>query len=399
MKECGVDADKKVLLYASGNIINTRQTGGVKRFIELAQYSVEKEIKIGRYKIYSDLCCSENNDILKKAGLKAKYHMHELPQIKLFKFIPPEACIFLRNKCVFREIKKEKYDAVIVFDVPPAIGLCLARVKNIILMIRKDMIGYEKVSVNGQINLKKRLKIAMQWLSEGITLLKAKTVICQCEYDKNVLLKRHGFIRKVIEAKFRIQINNVNPSWIINKSLTDETTGLNRDKSEFWVCFIGEFEDLRKGQELFLKAAESIVKKEGAVRFILIGGGKKLNIYKEKYNHPYIKFLGRMDNPLSLLKKTDMLVVPSLADSCPNTIMEALYNEVPVIGSNAGGIPEMINDDSAVFDLEWSILEKKITQIYRDKVYYKELKEKQKKRKEELSFNWTEIIFKLLING
>ena len=46
------------------------------------------------------------------------------------------------------------------------------------------------------------------------------------------------------------------------------------------------------------------------------------------------------ENPYSLM---DILVVPSRQDNSPNVIGEALMNGVPVIGSNVGGIPELLH--------------------------------------------------------
>jgi glycosyltransferase involved in cell wall biosynthesis len=38
----------------------------------------------------------------------------------------------------------------------------------------------------------------------------------------------------------------------------------------------------------------------------------------------------------------DALIVPSLEDNLPNTIMEAMACGTPAVGFNTGGIPEMI---------------------------------------------------------
>ena len=44
------------------------------------------------------------------------------------------------------------------------------------------------------------------------------------------------------------------------------------------------------------------------------------------------------------LAAADVFVIPSLQDNLPNTILEAMSCEVPVIGSNVGGIPDMVRD-------------------------------------------------------
>ena len=103
-----------------------------------------------------------------------------------------------------------------------------------------------------------------------------------------------------------------------------------------------------------------------------------------------------MDNPLSVLKSSDLLVVPSLADSCPNTVMEALYTGIPVIGSRAGGIPEILKDEEALFDTQSSSIVERIERLQADRTAYEHLRERQRKRAEELEFDWPERIMQLI---
>ena len=374
----------RILLYSSGIIAEKKPTGGELRFLELARYLVGKE--------HAELCCADEETALQPYGLRADLHM-EKPE-RALRFLPEEARILLDNRAVLKRIAKNDYDAVIAFDVPPAIGLSLYGVRNLVLMIRKDMIGYERVKSSGN-GWKKRLRILYQWACEGICLRKAKLVICQCAYDRNVILDRHRLIKRQILPKFRIQINNCNPSWIVRRAKL--TTGeMSKENDRFRVCFVGGFDDLRKGQELFLKAAEQLTQKYPDMEFLLVGGGKKLEDWKKQYQTERIRFLGRMDNPLSVMKSCDLLAVPSLADSCPNTVMEALYLGIPVIGSRAGGIPEILLDEQALFPPDWEQLAKKIEDCCRDRTFLKELSEKQAERKKELSFDWAERIIELI---
>ncbi|EMI52273.1 glycosyltransferase, group 1 family protein [Rhodopirellula sallentina SM41] len=64
------------------------------------------------------------------------------------------------------------------------------------------------------------------------------------------------------------------------------------------------------------------------------------------------KWLGCPDNDqeiASIYAAADLLVVPSLADNFPNVICEALACGLPVVGSNVGGIPELVIENETGF--------------------------------------------------
>lgn len=57
-------------------------------------------------------------------------------------------------------------------------------------------------------------------------------------------------------------------------------------------------------------------------------------------------FLGKISDPKQMVNAynaADMIIVPSLEDNLPNTIMEAMSCGTPAVGFNTGGIPEMID--------------------------------------------------------
>ena len=49
------------------------------------------------------------------------------------------------------------------------------------------------------------------------------------------------------------------------------------------------------------------------------------------------------------LKQSSLLVVPSRMESLPTNIKEAFYLKIPVIGTNVGGVPELISDNQTGF--------------------------------------------------
>lgn len=373
----------KILMYSSGRLFTGHQTGGTKRFVELATYLQRHHA--------AELCCQDDDGTLAANGLHAKYHFRDSADGKP-RFLPPEARRLLKNRTLLKQIGREGYDAVVSFDVPPAIGLCLAGVKNLVLMIRKDLIGYETVSA--AMNWKGKLKLAYLWLCEDICLKKAKYIVTQCEYDKDQLISRHKRLVKRLEKKFRIQINNVNPSWIQQKSA--RTVAEERSDHRFRVCFVGNFNDARKGHDLLLAAAKRLHQEDCDIKFEIIGAGEDLERFRSQYESDSIVFHGRLDNPMAVLKSCDLMVVPSLADSCPNTVMESLYNGIAVIGSRAGGIPEILLDETALFDLDAEALALRINELYKNADALTRLRLSQQKRKTELEFDWAEKIAQLI---
>ena len=243
--------------------------------------------------------------------------------------------IFFTNRKILKSLRKKDFDKVVVFDEAPTTALIVWGFRHITMLIRKDSIGYERVSFKGNPILRD-IKLSLLWFWELLCVIGVQRVVTQCEYDRNVIQKRHPLLSGLIGRKTTIQINNVNPSWIVEKSQDEEKKTSLGEHVRFRVCFIGGFDDSRKGQDFFLKTAKQILQTKEDVDFFLVGGGRSLKEYQKRYAYDQITFCGRMENPLTVLKQCDLLIVPSLADSCPNTVMEALYNDFLVRGSNRG---------------------------------------------------------------
>ncbi len=75
---------------------------------------------------------------------------------------------------------------------------------------------------------------------------------------------------------------------------------------------------------------------EGALQSELQGQCRRLGLAQE------VKFLGVSNNVPQFLKQADIFVLPSLQDSQPLSLMEAQLIGVPVIVSDAAGLPEMV---------------------------------------------------------
>lgn len=377
----------KIILFTEVTIYTDNPTGGIRRFRELTEYLNKKEDII--------VCSMDSSETMLQHGITHHYHLEPGEKKGLNKFLPPTDRVFRTNKDVISALKTEDYDKVIVFDIPHTVGLVRNGFHDVVLLIRKDLIGYERI-VNRNNALLKNAKLVGQLLWENICFRKVKKVLTQCEYDKQVHIKRHPLISKQIDKKTLIQINNVNPSWIEEKSKEVNTESTLGEHNRYRVCFIGGFTDKRKGQDFFLELSNEIITVNEDIEFLMIGGGVHLDMYKKRFDHPQIKFLGRMDNPLSVLKQCDLLIVPSLADSCPNTVMEALYNDILVLGSKRGGIPEILVNEESLFDFDVKRVARRVIELKDDSNCRAALRKLQQKRKEELTFDWAERIASLI---
>lgn len=369
-------------MYTTGRIFTNCQTGGIKRFEELTRFLQQN--------FNADLCCQDDDVVLRENGLYRTYRFKEKKGSKIF---PPEMKRLIANMSLLKQIKKEKYDSIVSFDVPPTIGLCLMGVSNIVLMIRKDLIGYEQISSIGA-GLKKKLKLFYLRCCERLCLKKAKRIIVQCKYDKDQLINRHICSEKKIRKKFCVQINNVNPSWILKKSESVQSS--TKKDGLFHICFIGNFDNPRKGHDILLETAVKLHREGCRICFNIVGAGKDFEKYRNKYENDLIRFYGSMNNPMHILKSCNLVVVPSLVDSCPNTVMESLYNGIPVIGSRRGGIPEILEDDIALFEPNVKSLAQKIRSLYSDTKQLTDMKYRQMRRKAVLEFDWASKISKII---
>lgn len=306
--------------------------------------------------------------------------------------IPNGVLTFIANFRILSSIRALAYDAVIVFDVPSASQLWLVGVKQMLLFIRQDFLGYRELLV-GRDSWVKRTYLAVLERIERAVLLHVHRIVVQCEYDRQVLLKRHRRDRSSIDQKLCVINNNANPSWVVDATYP---YSVHETRKGITLAYVGSLDDPRKGFHVLLDAVSLLLDQGEQIALHVIGGGQLLDHYRsECANRASITFWGMLANPLAVLQECDLLVVPSLADSFPNTIMEAFHLEMPVIGSSVGGIPELLRHEDQLFSPNVPDLVVKL----RDIVHYGRLeafREHSRKRKQELTFDWVGRVCELI---
>jgi len=120
----------------------------------------------------------------------------------------------------------------------------------------------------------------------------------------------------------------------------------------FRIGLIGGFDVRYKGQDILLKAISVLPAVERKNVYIyFVGKGDfswVIDIAKEYNLFDNIKFIGSIEagkKIFDFLSSLSLYVQPSLTEGMPRALLEAMSVGCPGIGSDAGGIPDVISDE------------------------------------------------------
>lgn len=104
----------------------------------------------------------------------------------------------------------------------------------------------------------------------------------------------------------------------------------------------------QKGVDNILSSFTKLKKKYSNINLYIAGDGPELEELKEKYKSKNINFLGKLtyENLVKYYAKTDIFLYPPLwPEGLPTSILEAGLMKCAVIGTNQGGICEVIENN------------------------------------------------------
>jgi glycosyltransferase involved in cell wall biosynthesis len=114
---------------------------------------------------------------------------------------------------------------------------------------------------------------------------------------------------------------------------------------------IGTIAALRswKGHDHLLEAAKILTEKYKNIKFLIVGDGPRYDHLVEKVKtsgiKDYVLFLGYRKDIPEVMSMLDIVVLPSFAnEGVPQSILQAMAMEKPVIACNAGSISEVVHD-------------------------------------------------------
>lgn len=107
----------------------------------------------------------------------------------------------------------------------------------------------------------------------------------------------------------------------------------------------------RKGIKYLIEALAKI--EDENLRLIVVGDGQqKRELEKLAKNlgvAEYVKFLGQRNDVPQLMASADIFILPSLREAFGLVLLEAMIAKLPIISTNSGGVPEIIEHNKNGF--------------------------------------------------
>jgi len=179
------------------------------------------------------------------------------------------------------------------------------------------------------------------------------------DYQNKKIIRKADFASYVTESKLQkdypvntealtVALSNA----IINTILKEEDLDKERFFGDvFRIGLIGGFDAKYKGQDILLNAIsllEENIRKNIKISFIgkgdyswVVSLAENLNL---KDNIDYMGPLEAGNQINGFLKTLSLYTQPSLTEGMPRATIEAMAMGCPVIGSNVGGIPDIVSD-------------------------------------------------------
>jgi glycosyltransferase involved in cell wall biosynthesis len=285
-------------------------------------------------------------------------------------------------------------DAVVVFgETHLAAGKVLARALKTILVYAHRSNGVRAAlafSAEARRMPVRRLsllpRMAKAMLDERRIARLADLVVFQSAYDLEDFRSRVAIPRErvvivpgdITGPRFRAECAEVNSSTAVKR-----------------IAFMGTLGQ-RKGVDYLVEAARILRSRgHGDLRFEICGPGERLKelgaLLSRQGLSEMVSLRGKVADPFPVLKDTDLLVVPSLFDSYPNSVLEALHVGTPVIGSRVGGIPDQLRYDDLLFPpMDAQAIADRIERCVCEPAFYQSLRQLCSERRASFVFDWPE---------
>lgn len=355
------------------NLSNTA-SGSYTKYMELIEEFLNRGWQVHHIspKGFADI----HHDLLIHHGVR------EIPILPNFFSFPIQAVI------IFLSIQRNaKVDTVVTFSFLEGLVGVLFKVLNskikVIVAVQGDHIAGYLIDSN---YTRKLVYPRVLKLVEKIVLNHSDRIIFVSEYNRNTIMKRAGFTQI---DKTRLLYNNISKKVVASSK--ESSVRLSRDKKI--VGYVGSLHAKGKGLIYLISAFHTIKQNIPDSMLVIVGDGpdkdELISHVKELDLCDDVIFTGFKNDPLPYIKGFDMLVLPSLHEAFGLVLLEALYCDVPALGSNIDGIPEVLKYKELLFDVADSeAIASKVIHLFQNPTAYQEAVNLCRMRKNYFLFDW-----------
>ena len=210
---------------------------------------------------------------------------------------------------------------------------------NIISRISARLAGVNRVISSVRVmEQEKKWQLSIERITSNL----CKKIIVNSRALKNFLLEKNVADSEKIEVIY----NGIEVSENSDKRNIFKELGLK--ENEKIIGTVGRLHK-QKGIEYFLESAKIILPSVGfSLKFIIVGDGPERKKLESKARRLGIKnevlFTGIREDAINLISIMDIFVLPSLWEGTPNVVLEAMLWGKPVISTEVGGVPELIEN-------------------------------------------------------
>lgn len=303
------------------HIINSFGIGGMENgLINIINHLDPEEFK-------HEICC------IRKSG-SAKHRLKR--KVKIYEVNQPDGVSLSQYVNMIRVIRKSDPDIVHTRNWGAIDGIISARLVGVKNIVHGEH-GWNIHDPLGQ-SLKRGIvrKIFFLWAKKVIAVSK----------DISRWLERGC---RINPEKIETIINGVDTDKFVPYDDIDvEFKKQFCDPENFIIGTVGRLDPI-KNFDLLIQSVSQLNPVEKKLKLLIVGSGNELDRLRETaraYGIPdSVIFTGERNDLYRIYRLMDVFVLPSKNEGVSNTILEAMASGLPVIASNAGGNPELINHE------------------------------------------------------
>lgn len=274
--------------------------------------------------------------LLMNSSLKEKYEFVEMGEFFSFK-----KNYFKQFLYFYKTIKRVRPDIVHIRGVQSE-GFWGVLAANILKV--KCVLSVHGLASDSKIigDVKKKI---YKFFLEAYALRNADLVYCVCKYAAE-----RDYIRKNAKHLYGY-IHNAAPNYDLTNRVFDrraKRSELGISENKIVLTNIGRVTK-DKGLEILLQSYLELITKYDNIILCIAGDGYYLseirNEYKQMIDEGKILILGKISDVKETLLASDIFVFPTLHENLSNALLEACYVGLPIVATNVGGNPEVVEHE------------------------------------------------------